>query len=220
VAQAFGETRLREGRGGEAGWRRASSLLDEAAELLASPAGPGSPQEARLVASNRALVGRVLELPGWKRSLAAALGAVVEDWTPGDFHATYHLASATACGIAIDGSMAAQRRRIRDAWWGVLESQGPAVGGAIRCVGQAAFYLNSLQARDGNARHANEGIMATDSLPPHMAPPGQSIPLMFMVRPLRDVFDNEFIEASRRFIWEQGGPGLDRITQQIEALKR
>jgi len=216
TCQAFGESRWLEGPGGKAGWRRAFSLLDEAVRLLGESTDAG--QAPPTACWNRALAARVLGCRGWQRQLGAASSELLAHGH-GEALAPYLLATATACGIALRGSLSAQRRRLRDAWRALLELRGPAMGGVVRRLGQMAFYLNHLEHRDGSAWHASHGVLATDPFPPHAAPLGESAPLMFVAGPFRAVMDAEFLEAARRVLWEHGGPHLEPVMAQMEALR-
>ncbi len=219
VNLAFAETRRRAGRDHRAGWRAALALLDEAAGLLRG--GDGAPLP-RIVAVDRAVVARVLDRAGWRRALASALGALLELTPPDDVFRAYLLATATGAGLVLERSLAAQRRRTRELWWGTLALRGFAVGDVLRRIGQMAYYLNASgprAPRDGAVQLVTEGTMVTDPPLPMVARYGASIATMFLVEPMRAVFDRAFVDAAERFVWELGGPHQARLLDELEQLR-
>lgn len=221
VNLAFAETRRRAGRDHRTGWRAALALLDEAAGRLRRAGDEGAPLP-RIVAVDRAVVARVLDRAGWRRALADALGALLELTPPDDVFRAYLLATATGAGLVLERSLTAQRRRMRELWWGTLSLRGSAVGDVLRRIGQMSYYLNASgpQApRGGAVQLVTEGTMVTDPPLALAARYGASIATMFLVEPMREVFDRAFVDAAERFVWELGGPHQARMLEELEQLR-
>lgn len=218
---AFAESRTRGGPGGRSGWARALALLDEAREAVAAPAPADEVGAAvrRITGCNRAVVAWVLGRPGRAAALEQALGDALAALPPHDILGAYHLSTATAAGIRLAASMPAQRRALRRGWAALLRARGPAIGPAIRRIGQMAFYLNNLEAEDGGAWHANAGVLATDPDSPHLVSAGGLIAVMFHVGPMREVFDRGYVERAKQFLWEQGGPNTGRAVAELDRLQ-
>lgn len=220
VNVAFAESRRRAGRDGRTGWRAGLSLLDEAAALLRRGGGAPDAPLARIVAVDRAVAAMVLGRRGWRRELAGALGELLSLTGPEDVFRAYLLATATGAGLALEGPLPAQRRRARELWWSALEARGFAVSEVLRRIGQMAYYLGAARAGgQGGIRLVNEGTVVTDPPLPVVARYGASIATLFLVEPVREVFDAAFVDAAERFVWEQGGPNQTFTLEVLEQLR-
>lgn len=212
------ESRRREGRLGNGGWRCALDRLDEAIAVFNDDSADGEAIR-RILVTNRAIIARVLRLRRWKPELEAALRDIIAA-TPVDSIVHCHiLATAVACGLVVLSSAAEQKRRLRRAWLQLLARRGHAVGGAVFILGQMAYYLSHADFEVRHHKLVNDGVMATEGRPQlYRWPLLEIVPLMFYVQPMWDVFDLAFLRRAGAFVRDFGGPDQARVFEEFDRL--